>query len=269
MKNIKILLAPTLEFAKKISATATIEAEYGNNIVKGTQVTLAHHVIPGICPCLANVVPLKKGDIILISHIDLDTLGGCLALMGINKIDDEFWESVAFIDENGAHNLYQLDLQQQLKLNAIWAWSAKQPRECYTENTDVTETILTFWNAVKSVLKGNRLMLKEGQKWFKENNEAVEAHLVEETKTVKIFKTEQVFCNASYYSPLQKMVIPCIIALNTNTKAITISFADGGKKYSAVRIVQKLWGPEAGGHAGIAGSPRGWKKNFKRIGGGT
>lgn len=46
-----ILLAPTFEQAQTISASATVEAEYGKNVVKGSQVTLAHHV---------NAVNLRK-----------------------------------------------------------------------------------------------------------------------------------------------------------------------------------------------------------------
>ena len=34
---------PTYDIAKTITADATVEAEYGNNVVEGTKVTLAHH----------------------------------------------------------------------------------------------------------------------------------------------------------------------------------------------------------------------------------
>ena len=41
--------------------------------------------------------------------------------------------------------------------------------------------------------------------------------------------------------------------------------ADGGKELSAKNIVQELWGPEAGGHPGIAGSPRGKEMTKKDL----
>ena len=44
--------------------------------------------------------------------------------------------------------------------------------------------------------------------------------------------------------------------------------ADGGKKVSAKELVQELWGNEAGGHPGIAGSPRGkemTEKDMKQL----
>ena len=46
--------------------------------------------------------------------------------------------------------------------------------------------------------------------------------------------------------------------LNTKTNAVTVAFEDGGNPSKSARaIVQGLWGPEAGGRDGIAGSPRG------------
>lgn len=44
----------------------------------------------------------------------------------------------------------------------------------------------------------------------------------------------------------------------TPFNAITLAFEDGGKRFNAQEIVQQLWGNEAGGRAGIAGSPRNW-----------
>ena len=41
--------------------------------------------------------------------------------------------------------------------------------------------------------------------------------------------------------------------------------ADGGKKVSAKKLVQELWGNEAGGHEGIAGSPRGQEMTEKDM----
>ena len=44
-----------------------------------------------------------------------------------------------------------------------------------------------------------------------------------------------------------------------------MAFKDGGAKISARAFVQSLWGPDAGGHDGIAGSPRGWKLSEEEI----
>ena len=48
-----------------------------------------------------------------------------------------------------------------------------------------------------------------------------------------------------------------IVAHNVYAGNITISLADPIPGVSCRDIVQGLWGPLAGGHAGIAGSPRG------------
>jgi hypothetical protein len=48
-----------------------------------------------------------------------------------------------------------------------------------------------------------------------------------------------------------------IVAYNDSLGSITISLADPIKGVSCREVVQTLWGQQAGGHDGIAGSPRG------------
>lgn len=66
--------------------------------------TLAHHDIrsDNPAPCNTEVEPLTGGTI-LISHIDLDTVGGIMAVEGIKPEDPEFWSAAEFIDNNGPH----------------------------------------------------------------------------------------------------------------------------------------------------------------------
>lgn len=95
----------------------------------------------------------------------------------------------------------------------------------------------------------------------------VEQRCVFENEFLRAFKTDGVFCASSYYSPKQEEIIPCTITYNEKFKSITVAFADGGREnggeYSAKEIVQKLWGPEAGGRDGIAGSLRGKEMSEK------
>lgn len=58
------------------------------------------------------------------------------------------------------------------------------------------------------------------------------------------------------YLPWRR-VYRAVAALNTATGQINLSLADPVPGVSCRAIVQALWGPEAGGHDGIAGSPRG------------
>ena len=53
-------------------------AEYGEKVIKGEQVTLAHHTKeyennPAPCNTM-GVAPLEDGSTIVVSHLDLDTL---------------------------------------------------------------------------------------------------------------------------------------------------------------------------------------------------
>ena len=48
-----------------------------------------------------------------------------------------------------------------------------------------------------------------------------------------------------------------VVAFNTLNGSVTISFEDTPEGVSACEIAQTLWGMLAGGHKGIAGSPRG------------
>ena len=108
-------------------------------------------------------------------------------------------------------------------------------------------------------------LIEAGKRWQSETTEAVESRLVAETEKVRAFRTDGVFCAASYYSRNLGMVIPATVSLNTKFRAVTIAFEDGGKCHSAKEIVQELWGPEAGGHAGIGGSPRGWELSDEQL----
>lgn len=47
------------------------------------------------------------------------------------------------------------------------------------------------------------------------------------------------------------------MAFNTKSGSVTLSFAEKDDPRDACEIMQKVFGPEAGGHKGIAGSPRG------------
>ena len=62
----------------------------------------------------------------------------------------------------------------------------------------------------------------------------------------------------NYESSVFNRVSPAIVSYNSTRKDITLSFYDENAiGLNACEIVQAAWGPLAGGHAGIAGSPRG------------
>ena len=262
LDNFKVILCPTLESTKEFTPEATVEAEYGDVCIEGTKVTLAHHGSRSgnPAPCNTEVEPLE-GGIILVSHLDLDSIGGIMAIAG-DKIEDlEFWQAAEYIDVNGPHHVHEFSQDIQDKLNAVWAWNATQERVRYEEPTDVTSQVADNYGMLEAVLDENHPqhneMIEKGREWEKTTTQAVESKLVGDYKHMRVFETDGLFCSGSYYSPGMNRVVPATVVHNEKTGAITVAFADGGERLSAKNIVQQLWGPEAGGRDGIAGSPRG------------
>lgn len=259
----QILLAPTYDIAKTINAEATVESEYGDECLEGTMATLAHHGprANNPAPCNTPDVPvLPPFATIVVSHIDLDTLGGIYALQGRKPEDDRFWEAAEKIDVEGAHHIHELDQDIQDKLNAYYAYNDGQPRQRYTEAIDVTKQIDDAYNVVNAIIDINDpehdKLIAAGKEWAQIREKEVEDQLVYENKDVRVFDTNGIFCAASYFSPNQNTICPATITYNEKFKSITLAFEDGGKQLNAREIVQELWGPEAGGREGIAGSPR-------------
>lgn len=259
----RVILAPSYDIAKNIKAEATVEAEYGDECLEGTMVTLAHHG-----PRSNNPAPCNTPDIpelppfatVVVSHIDLDTLGGIYALQGRKPEDYRFWEAAEMIDVKGAHHIHELDKDIQDKLNAYYAYNDGQPRQRYTEAIDVTKQIDDTYNVVNAIVDINDpehdKLITAGKEWAQTREKEVEDQLVYENKDVRVFDTNGIFCAASYFSPNQNTICPATVTYNEKFKSITLAFEDGGKQLNAKEIVQELWGPEAGGREGIAGSPR-------------
>lgn len=259
----RVILAPSYDIAKNIKAEATVEAEYGDECLEGTMVTLAHHGprSNNPAPCNTLDVPeLPPFATVVVSHIDLDTLGGIYALQGRKPEDYRFWEAAEMIDVKGAHHIHELDKDIQDKLNAYYAYNDGQPRQRYTEAIDVTKQIDDTYNVVNAIVDINDpehdKLITAGKEWAQTREKEVEDQLVYENKDVRVFDTNGIFCATSYFSPNQNTICPATVTYNEKFKSITLAFEDGGKQLNAKEIVQELWGPEAGGREGIAGSPR-------------
>src|SRR3990167_9771666 len=107
MKGImaRVLLAVDWAAAQTVAADVTIEAEYGVNVAVGALATAAHHQASGpygptaVAPCndrqLSSLDP-NRVSTILVSHLDLDTVGGCLRVLGHDALFTTelapFWE---------------------------------------------------------------------------------------------------------------------------------------------------------------------------------
>lgn len=280
-KRPAIILAPTAEIAQDLVIQfrqagvpfSTVEAEYGDIVIEGTHATLAHHSgewrkFPA--PCNRKDIQPMDGGYILISHIDLDTVGGILRLIHGNDDpffrDGAFWEGAEFIDLNGPHRVYELDKGVREELQAVWAWVASQPRgERVTDATDVTNIIEDWGQALSYLIEPEDYsdadrkyveLIKAGQEWAADLENAQEACLVLSVpEKVRVFVTEDVSTAAAYREPETGFIYPATVTFNKKLGSITVATSNGA--FNAREVVQSLWGPEAGGHPGIAGSPRG------------
>ncbi|PGP11983.1 hypothetical protein COA01_34755 [Bacillus cereus] len=259
MKGIKILLAPEWEDAKDIQAVATVEAEYGLKVLKGSIATLAHHSLEyksNPAPCNNMDVPTITDGIIVISHIDFDTVGGIMHLMGRKPFNPQFWSSVEYIDLNGPHHIWKVQTKHKEMIEAYWAWCFKEravPK--IRELTDVTELVKKHMNAINRIMNGDNRLIENGKRWSQNVNERVESCLRYEDDFIRAFVTENVFCSAGYYSPARKKSVPVTVVFHAGKKEVRIANSDGSVNCEV--IAQKIWGTEAGGRASIAGSPRG------------
>lgn len=259
---------------KKYNRYATVEAEYGDRCVEGNMVfgTLAHHGPrkDNPCPCLApNVSKLYTSVIeaIGVSHFDLDTLGGILALLG-EKPDfystDGFWEFVAFVDTHGVHKIeqykdpagYDTTWPKQC-LNAWYAWA--QDHKIYAPRDgsviDIYPHVALAAEALQRILEADVRLLHAGAEFAKKESE-LNKESFRFFKEHTIIRKSDRFVNHLYNPPSGEKVFKAVAALNTKTGQINISLADPIPGVSCQKIVQELWGPFAGGHDGIAGSPR-------------
>lgn len=273
--NFKVVLAPSKELAAEYAANndivASVEAEYGDEVVCGRLVTLAHHGprCNNPAPCVAQVGKIDGGGTILVSHIDLDCLGGIMALMGIKPAAPDFWEGAAFVDVMGPHHIQELPKAVQDMLNAYYAFTEAHRSERVNTIVDITEAIEPHMSTIVCICgddtPAKAALLRKGEEWRDRITQAVENCLVHENRNVRAFKTPGVFCAGAYYSPSIGAVAKATVTLNSKFGAITVAFEDGGRAHSAKALVQSLWGKEAGGRDGIAGSPRNWGKTGEEL----
>lgn len=181
-----------------------------------------------------------------------------------------FWNLAEFVDVSGAHKLglareRGATLRAVDQLYAWWAWnkahSARTPRDAVT---DVTDAVMTAGAALRLILADDAGLMAAGEAFRKDeaalNTRSFVRYSEAQGVIVRRVSTHKDFCNHLYTTPYPSFgggtVAKAVACLNTETGSITISLADPVPGVSCREIVQSLWGPEAGGHEGIAGSPR-------------
>jgi len=262
-----IILAPSAALAQTLNPHITIEAEYGSVVAEGSLYTAAHHqprMLLDPAPCNDDGIPVCPADgIILVSHLDLDTVGGCLRALGDTTLFTErnqtFWDLAEYVDLKGPHKLgssgaSQADLD---RLYAYWAWHrAHTPRFPRDATSDVTAAVLAAGEALSLILAGDESLLDAGRAFWEAGealNRTTFRRITSDGIIVRV--TGRAFCNHIYNTP-DGVVGKAIVSLTQADGSIRVSLADPIEGVSCRDLVQALWGPEAGGHAGIAGSPR-------------
>lgn len=304
----RILLAPSADLARSVlrgeddlatgDVLLTVEAEYGAFVAEGKAYTAAHHQpagsqyagthVGGTRPSPCNdprITPgIAGGGLILISHIDLDSIGGCLrALPGWEHLfapeHASFWKLAEWVDVRGAHKLGKSGASEGdlRRLHAFWAWSKKHgSRPARDIVTDWTPFVQQAGDALARIFAGDEALMADGDALRAAENDLnrrtfhrfitvpdptydfrwgrpggpLDAKII-----VRFAETSRDFCNHLYVSPSGE-VAHAVACYNHESGSITISLADPVEEVSCREIVQRLWGPEAGGHDGIAGSPR-------------
>lgn len=264
---------------------ATVEAEYGDAVVEGSLLTMAHHgprkgqkapCAYTIEECAEALVAGPNEIVVGLSHLDLDSLGGCMAILGFKPGSAAFWSLAEFIDLNGAHKISAWDatapfthaarLAAVEMVQAWWAWNSKDENRVFPARdgsvTDVTARVELAAIVLTEIVSGYTIHVEAGRA-FADREEKLNAESYRGYAAGVVVRKSRSFVNHLYTLPSLTVradgdVAKACVGYNEETGAVTVSYADGvppGAK-TAREIVQDLWGAFAGGHDGIAGSPR-------------
>ncbi|MBW2122274.1 MAG: hypothetical protein JRH07_10565 [Deltaproteobacteria bacterium] len=272
VKTVSVTLAPTWELATQLQPHLTVEAEYGSRVLEGSRFTAAHHQPQGPfssmeqpAPCNNPKIPrLEAGENIVVSHLDLDTIGGVGRGVGHPAMEipgtEGFWELAEFVDLHGPHMLTPEagSPEDQARLRAWWAWAKVNiPRLPRDAVTDVTALVLKALDFLQSVLLGKEPEAMAAGRAMAEAEDHLNTESFLRLEGEVVVRKSDEFVNHLYRHNGGALLAKGVAALNSKTGAVTISLAAPIEGVSCRKIVQEIWGPEAGGHDGIAGSPRG------------
>jgi hypothetical protein len=257
-------------FLEQFENYGVCETEYGTVEVEGScpEWTLNHHLDPSKpCPCIVKNLS-RVPPVIGVSHFDLDTLGGVLALQGRKPDAPEFWELAAFVDTNGPHRVAQFGASDETvaQIMAFWVWSQENRLQMAPkgEVVDVTSHFAEAERALLRILNNDPKMLDAGVEFKHKNDVLRDTTWVDEVKHPRfgwvVLRTGPAFLNALYY---RKDGSPAdvVIGHRTDFGSITISH-DKVDGLNCATVAQEFFGPDAGGHPGIAGTPRNSKYNL-------
>lgn len=280
LETFRFFVASTALGLRRVFLNATVEAEYGDEVVRGKHATLAHHGprSGNLPPCLVGGVRIGRGSYVGLSHVDLDALGGVMRLSGYipaTYAEQAFWAIAARVDTQGPHRIAEIvedvyfqnsseltrgnmSLAQDM-LNAWWAWSTEN--RCFPPRDgsagDCTEYVLKAVDILRQIFSGNRTLLQKGEDFAGEEKLLNEGSflvtiLVNGIKVV--IRKAAAFTNHLYSH--RGAVADLCLTLDTRRGTITLSRESDSVPVDCCEFVQSVWGKEARGHTGIAGGPR-------------
>jgi hypothetical protein len=275
-KMIQVVHASEPALLREARPVITVEAEYGSDVVLGSLYTAAHHqplgspfagdhVVAGgrPSPCNDTNIPVISEGIIGISHFDLDTVGGVLRAIGAKDLfcHEGFWRLAAFVDVTGPHRIHLsgADAADIARLYAWWAFSRSIPRLPMKTVNDVTETIHQCAGVLREILSDDPARLQAGEAFRSTEVALNSASFVEMRASgvlIRVAPNQGDFVNHLYTAP-DGAVARAVIGFNPHVGTVTVSLEASIPGISCRDLVQGLWGPLAGGHPNIAGSPRG------------
>lgn len=262
----KFIISSNVENLRAAKPDATVEAEYGDAVAEGRVLTMAHHGPRAgqKAPCAYENGCGAGVETVGLSHVDLDTIGGCLALLGQRPPAPGFWSLAEYVDLNGPHKLVREALRpyDYRRLNAYWAFSQANrvfaPRDGSV--ADVTPQVMKHVEAVRAILDDDEVLLAAGDK-FAEGEDALNRESFVSFADGIIVRQSKRFANHLYVAP-DGRVARAVVTHNPSESdlsggAVTLSLADPIPGVNCGEILKSVFGAEAGGHAGIGGSPRG------------
>lgn len=255
--------------------SVTVEAEYGDEVSLGSLLTMAHHGPRAGAKAPCTYPNDCMGDrqrslleVVGVSHVDLDTLGGVMAALGVKPEEESFWNLAEFVDINGPHKLGLSGASPQDldRLHAWWAWMGtdRAPRIAGPDPVDVTAYVRRAMAALIDILEDDERLLEAGAAWAAEAEALNESSFLAMEGLVVVRVADR-FTNHLYTTPLSEGAALAVAAYNTTSGAITLSLADPIEGVSAAKILQGIFGDLAGGHATIAGSPRGVRQPLHML----
>lgn len=266
MNNIKFYISSNPEALRNLNPVASIEAEFGDEIVEGSKITLTHYSFGknNRAPCVADVEEISFGNVVL-NHFDLNILGACMKLLGYkSKLFRElfFWKSVEYIDINGPHRLFEFLNDDSISdfvedcLNAFWAWNSENNIIVNDELTDGTDFINSAIDVMNSIFAFDEKLIERGREWVDEQNSLNEDSFISHCKVGNyriISRESDKFVN-HLYSTLDGVVGNIIIAYNTGSNRIIISRENNNIKFNCYEFAKKLWEDKIEGSEDIANS---------------